>query len=545
MLSLILAAGVAAAPAASPAPAAAAPVTPLDRYELTVNDETVATEETVRTVAAGTTTLKGRVSLKLPGGGDGSFRHEATLGPDGTPKSYTLEVDIPGQEVTLAVVPGESGYRMSVTPKGAQAPASTQTIAVKSPVVLMDNNLTSHIDAWTRTLQSLGPKEERTIQALVPQVAQAMPATVRRGDDTKGTLDGAPVPARAYRLTIANLTLDLLARASDGALLEASVPVQHLRMRRAGFVAPAPAAQSAAKAADPRETSTQVAGPAAKLPATLIVPRQPEPVAGIVLLSGSGPNDRDETIGPNTPFADIARGLADRGIATLRFDKRTHVVKDKVDATLAAEYYEDGAAAIAMLAGTTGVDPKRIFLLGHSEGAMVAPTLAASSPTIKGLVLMAPGVRPIDEMLIDQLSFGAKLMGRDKAEIDEQSKQLADQFALVKDPKAKTDPKILGVPATYWREVLALDVPAAVKKSALPVLVLQGDKDYQVRKDLDFERLRTSVGDTGGRVTFRSFADLNHLFIKIDGQSSGAEYGIPGKVDPAVINAIADWVLAR
>jgi len=301
-------------------------------------------------------------------------------------------------------------------------------------------------------------------------------------------------------------------------------------------------------AADLRERAIDVNGEAGALPALLLVPKSDAPVPGVVFLSGSGPNDKDETIGPNKPFADIARGLGDRGIASLRFDKRTLAIKDKsgaADVRLEDAYYDDARVAIALLSATAGIDPERIFVLGHAEGAMVAPKVAASSSGTRGIVMMAPGVRPLDTIIIDQMESGAKLIGRSADEIAEQTAALQETFAAIRDPKRKDTAPFLGATAACWRELLALDVPKMVRASKLPILVLQGDQDIQVRKDADFELLKTRVGSSGGRVTYRSFAGLNHLFMRVERESTGAEYGFPGRVEPAVISVIADWILLR
>jgi pimeloyl-ACP methyl ester carboxylesterase len=278
------------------------------------------------------------------------------------------------------------------------------------------------------------------------------------------------------------------------------------------------------------------------------MPKSQKPVPAVLFLSGSGPNDKDETVGPNKPFADIARGLGDRGIASLRFDKRFYAIKDKsklAGVTLKDEYYDDAAAALALLSTRPGVDASRIFVLGHSEGAMVAPNVAAAFPRARGIVMLAPGVRPIDAMLIDQMEFGAKLTGRSADEIAEQTRELTETFAAIRDPSKTDTPPFMGAPAAYWREVIALDVAKMVRDSKLPILVLQGDQDIQVKKEADFELLRARAGDSSGRVTYRNFAGLNHLFMKVERESTGAEYGIPGHVDPAVVSVIADWILLR
>lgn len=530
--------------AAKPAPAAPAKTT----YKLAIGGEELGTEDAAVATTAEGRTLTSSVHLTLPGG-QAALTQDLRLKPDGALISYVLDIDAPGQQITLKTTPTDDGVSVGIFSKGGDSALQTKPIALKAPYVLIDNNFASHLDLYTRTLGDLGPGGERSFSLLVPQVVQSIPAVVKRLADGTATLDGKPVATRGYRITVANLTEELVASASDGALLRVEVPLQRLTIVRAGVAfAPAPAEKSSAapqKSGDSRETEVTVKGPAGELPAVLLVPKREKPVPGVVLLSGSGPNDRDETIGPNKPFRDIANGLADRGIATLRFDKRTHALKAKAKATLAAEYFEDATAAIKLLAATPGVDPERVFVLGHSEGAMLAPTIGGQNEGIRGLVLMAPGIRPIDAMIIDQLAFGAKLTGRSEDEIAEQTKTLKDQFAAIRDPKRADAPAVMGAPAAYWRELLAIDVTKTVKDSKLPILVLQGDEDIQVRKDLDFNALKSSVGDAGGRVAYQSFASLNHLFMRVDGRSSGAEYGIPGHVEPSVPNAIADWILAR
>jgi hypothetical protein len=467
--------------------------------------------------------------------------------------SYALDVDVPGQQVVLAARLTEAGYTMTLTPKGATEPTQSRDTVVKTSVFLLDNNLASHLDALTRKLLDLDVGDERTIIALVPQVFQAFPAGVKRGPDGAALLGGAPVATRSYDLVMANTATELVVRADDGALLQAEVPVQRAILKRRGFepVREAPAAAAAAAGdfgADPREKAIELKGPAGPLPATLLVPKSERPVPAVVLLSGSGPNDQDETIGPNKPFTDIARGLGDRGIASLRFDKRTFAIKDKsklVGVRLKDEYDDDAGVAIALLGATDGIDPERVFVVGHSEGAMIAPRVAASNRKARGIVMMAPGVRPVDAMIIDQMAYGAKLIGLDTNQIAEQTATLKETFASIRDPKRKNTPPFMGATAAYWRELIGLDVPKMVRESKLPILVLQGDQDIQVRKDADFELLRTRAGACGGRVTYRSFAGLNHLFMKVEHESTGAEYGFLGHVDPAVISVIADWIFLR
>ena len=523
----------------------APPAGAADSYELKAGGAPIGTEEAVRAQGDDGATLAGTVRVAFPGGGEGTLKQDARYGKDGKLTGYTLDIDAPGQQFVLKVAASQAGYAVTLTPRGSTTPLKSESIATTGAVVLLDNNFASHLDLFTRTLKDLDAGGTRTITALVPQAMQAFPAKVERLPDGTALLDGVSVPTRVYGLTIANVREEIVAAAADGALLHAAVPIQGFDISRKGF---APATKAAPTATDPRESPVSVRSAVGPLPGALTLPKSEGLVPAVLLISGSGANDRDETIGPNKPFRDLAYGLADRGIASLRVDKRTAVIKDPAafaNVTLAAEYYDDAAVALALLRATPGVDPKRVFVLGHSEGAMVAPRIAATDGKLRGVILMAPAVRPLDVVLIDQQRVGAKLMGRSDAEIAEQTREVEATFAKIRDPKRTDTPPFLGAPAAYWRELLAVDVPGGVAALKIPVLVLQGDKDYQVRKDLDFDVLKAKAGTADGRITYRSFPKLNHLFIAVERESTGAEYGLPGHVDPAVIATIADWLLAR
>jgi alpha-beta hydrolase superfamily lysophospholipase len=524
---------------------AAAPARAADSYELKAGGERIGTEESTRTPGDDGMTLAGAVRVAFPGGGEGTLTQEARYAKDGKLSGYTLDIDAPGQQFVVKVVPSQAGYALTLTPRGSNTPLKSESVATTGPVVLLDNNFASHLDQFTRTLKDLGAGGTRAVTALVPQAMQAFPAKVERLADGTAQLDGMSVSTRTYALTIANIREEIVAAAADGALLHAAVPIQRFDISRKGFT---PAKAVAPLPADPRESAVSVRSPVGSLPGAVTRPKTEGLAPAVLFISGSGPNDRDETVGPNKPFRDLAYGLTDRGIASLRVDKRTAVIKDPAafaNVTLAAEYYDDAAAALALLRATPGVDPNRIFVLGHSEGAMVAPKIAATDGKLRGVILMAPAVRPIDVVLIDQQRLGAKLTGRSDAEIAERTRDLEATFAKIRDSKRTDTPPFLGAPASYWREILAVDVAGGVAALKIPVLVLQGDKDYQVRKDLDFDVLKAKAGTAGGRITYRSFPKLNHLFMPVEHESTGAEYGLPGHVDPAVISAIADWLLAR
>lgn len=284
------------------------------------------------------------------------------------------------------------------------------------------------------------------------------------------------------------------------------------------------------------------------LPGTLSRPTGAGPFPGVVLVHGSGPNDRDESLGPNKPFRDLAEGLASRGIAVLRYDKRTRTHAGRIAGlkgyTVKDEVVDDAVAAVKQLRGTPGIRADRIFVVGHSLGALLAPRIAAADPSIAGLVLMAALARPVAETIVAQVRYLSMLDGRvsadEQAALDATIKLAADVRAL-----KPTDPPIVSPPfsaaASYWVDLRDYDPLAAVRLLEQPMLVLQGERDYQVTME-DFAAWQRAVG-TRANVQLKSYPSLNHLFIGGSGPSAPDEYNRPGHVDEAVVRDIAAWIL--
>lgn len=286
------------------------------------------------------------------------------------------------------------------------------------------------------------------------------------------------------------------------------------------------------------------------LPGTLALPKGEGPgskqnAPAVVLVHGSGPHDRDESIGPNKPFLDIARGLAAQGIAVLRYEKRTRARPQDFagrDFTIDEEATDDAVAAVASLRAADGIDPRRVFVLGHSQGGMLAPRIASKAGDVAGLVLLAAPARPLLDILIEQNQRLAVLDDgkTSDAERDAIEKLKAQVQAARKDPAAKAEALPLGLPASYWRSTDAVDPVAEARQVALPMLVLQGARDIQV-VDADWQRWRGGFHDDA-KVEFKLYEKLNHLGIAGEGEGSLAEYGTPGHVDAQLIGDVATWI---
>ncbi|WP_330478941.1 alpha/beta hydrolase [Streptomyces platensis] len=288
-------------------------------------------------------------------------------------------------------------------------------------------------------------------------------------------------------------------------------------------------------------------GPLA-VPGTLSLPAGPGPWPAVVLLSGGGAFDRDESSGPNKPLKDLAWGLATRHVAVLRFDKATFAHPDRLpsDFTMADEYLPSALAAVRLLRQQPEVAPDRIHLLGHSMGGKVAPRIAAADPSVAGLVLLAADTQPMYEAAVRVARYLAELAPGPSA--DEWVSALIRQAALVAGPELTPDTSShllpLGLSAAYWLDLRAYDPVATAARLVCPMLILQGGRDYQVTVADDLTRWQKALAHRP-EVAIRIHQHVNHLFFSGSGQPTPAEYTRPGHVDPAVVDEIATWLVRQ
>jgi pimeloyl-ACP methyl ester carboxylesterase len=306
-----------------------------------------------------------------------------------------------------------------------------------------------------------------------------------------------------------------------------------------------------------------------KIACTLTRPRSDAPIPAVVLITGSGPEDRNETVFGHRPFLVLADHLTRKGIAVLRCDDRGVGGSSAGPADATSDSYADDAlAGVAYLKTRKEIDPARIGLCGHSEGGLVAPLAAARSKDVAFIVLLAgPGV-PGSEIILDQTRLIMKAEGASDAEIEKTTSTSAKVFAAVreeKDPKlteARVRKELAASPegltpeqidrqtrtalSPWFRYFLTYDPAPTLSKVEVPVLALNGERDLQVPAAENTKAIRTALDSAGHKdYKVQILPGLNHLFQEAHTGSPTEYASIEQTFAPSALTMISDWILAH
>ncbi|WP_081756898.1 alpha/beta fold hydrolase [Gorillibacterium massiliense] len=437
---------------------------------------------------------------------------------------------------------------------GAEAKYDTakKEAAITSVSALQDKAVSSIISLFTQgDYQKLSDKyfsddmkksvPVSQLSAAGMQLAKTAGAFVKVNSAESQSSSGSKVYILILAFEKANLKLTLS--------IDANLKVNGLLFQDAPSQAIAPASVKEEEVIVGKDTAYPLKG-------TLTIPAKVTgPLPAVVLVQGSGPSDRNETADAYAPFRDLAWGLAEQGIAVLRYDKRTYTygasyTPEMVAAiTVKDETVDDAIAAAKLLKADPRIDPKRVYVIGHSLGGMLAPRIDAEGGDFAGLILLAGSPRPLWEIIHDQNtallatmadSDPNKKTGNDLVEAEYAK---AKTIATMSDDEAKKT-TVFGLPATYFKEMDSHSAADYAKKLTKPVLVLQGQDDFQVYPDKDFPMWKDLLkGDP--QASFKLYPGLNHFFVDYSGPGAGttAEYSVPGTVSKEVITDIGAWIL--
>ena len=305
------------------------------------------------------------------------------------------------------------------------------------------------------------------------------------------------------------------------------------------------------------------------LAGTLTLPKQKGTVTAVVLVSGSGPQDRNSALLGHKPFWVIADHLTKQGIAVLRVDDRgVGESEGEHNATSLAGFKRDAAAGVAFLKTQKKIDASKIGVMGHSLGGVIAPMVACEDPDLGFIVMLAGGGMRGDELMLLQKEVVERRMGVDAEDIatgkaniakaydiiinhpgpkEEMKTALHDHFITIfGDDLSAFQVKVLADQLTFpWlSDFIKHDPKATFAKVKCPVLALNGSNDVQVTPKENLEGIKAGIESNGNTaVTIKEYEGLNHLF-----QSS--ETGLPQEYSqleetfsPQVLADIAEWIL--
>ena len=287
------------------------------------------------------------------------------------------------------------------------------------------------------------------------------------------------------------------------------------------------------------------------LPGAIVLPEGDANTA-VVLLAGSGPQDLDGTIGASrNPFLkDIAEGLAERGIASIRFTKVTKHAPEAVEMkslTLDDEYFNDAAAAIKLLQEQPELKEAKLFVVGHSQGAMVMPEVLNRNTELAGGVSLAGTPRSLFDVIHDQnmkaLEAQEDLPEEKRTQQLELAKETTELAKKIDDPSDEV-PLLLAksMSSSYIASLNNLDAASTAAQLGVPMLFLQGEADRQVFYDVDYREWQELLADKEN-ATFESYSNLSHLFGKSVGIAAMDDINSVERMNPQVIDDMAEWLL--
>jgi len=539
MLAMILASLLFAADTASPSPASSTPAPSSAAipdgtytYEFRAGGSTIGTSVITITRASGAMKAHEVASLQV------TYTVDSTLDPAtfstnalhavvaSTPVdvafgSTSLTETAKGKSFTLPIAAGAKGYVVLT------GPVMTGFFLTAAQVHATGSMVLTGVDF--AAAQSL-------LITLVQAPASSRPATVGSNDIgyvTKGLTSG-DVTIWADPSTLVPQEMDVPSQGISIVLTKRSTASMATQATSGAVPTPLPTAFPHFTSSDISFTSRD----GTKLAGTITVPDHATAgLPAVVLDHGSRSDDRNEQVGPNPIFLELSNALSNHGFVVLRYDKRG-IGKSGGDARTATrdDLLNDARAAIAFVQRSLDVDPRRVFVLGHSEGGELAPSLAAEGAPVRGIALMAPPAIPLDQIIMQQATRGMTGAARTKADA-------AEQEALDEIRKGQLDP---GGAGPWLRSSFGIDPAQVIKRVPCPILILQSGKDFQVLAK-DLPRLVNAAKAAHRDVTVRVFPNDDHLFITVpSGQTAvSAEYLAPHRVDPAMIGALLAWLRAK
>lgn len=513
------------------------------RFTLYAAGREAGAEEWTLVAKNGSRVLESRLTLDLPAGAQELSLTATFDAATGELRSFLARGVAGGRERLLRLV--RDGDRLTGEIREGEAARSVSLPAVPGTIPLVDPFTAPYLLLLSRYDRTRGG--EQRFPLVYPLTGETGEVPVVRREEQAITLDGRALVAtrllaRPDRAEVANLWVD-----GDGKLLVAARSVAGISAVRGqaariglrpGEDPPVPEGAAALR--------IRLAGPAGILAGTFTRPEGTERVPAALILAGSGPQDRNGNEPASelqwNPLASFAEALVVRGIASLRYDERG---VGRSGGTFAdagfTDLLADARSALDYLASRDDVDPGRIAVVGHSEGALLAAALAADGRTpVKAVVLLGAPAEPLDRILVAQISD--RLAARDLPERDRQ--RIVGEFrAFLEHVRLSTVDRLVwdgrGREVKWLREHMELDPLALYRHVRVPALVVQGERDAQVPPS-HAARVGAALASPGGAAV-RLRPGLDHYLMP--GSEDLRDYGdARRRVDPGALGVVGDWL---
>jgi pimeloyl-ACP methyl ester carboxylesterase len=483
------------------------------------------------------------------------------------PFFYHLAAETPSGSQIISAQLGLSGLHMEV-----QAGTAHQSADVPDArnMVIVDNNLMSHFVVLLMAAEAEAIEQE--FIAVIPQALLTLPSSLEGPEEVAFTSAGVRYQGFLYRLQMGDILIDTVVY--EGRLVglfnrTQAVEGYRLDLFPEGIVLEQKLTATPSLPSGVKEIELTFKSKKILLAGTLTLPEEAvEPVPGVLFIHGSGPVDRDE----NAPgmainvFRELAHAFAQVGIGSLRYDKRgVGESGGSFEEASRDDLLADADAALGALRSAAGIDAARCFLLGHSEGGYLAPTLAGGDPDLAGLILIASAARSLADVTRWQVETLARMRGLSEEEVATALDQ-EDQFIkFVKEStgewgdytfeelkeampwltEAKAEEIRHPFALTWLREHYLQDPLENLRHVNCPVLVIHGEKDLQVPPS-EAALITTTLEEVeNADVTVYVFPDLNHLLRYHPEPPSLAFRHVGDPVDPRVVKAVTDWVVEQ
>jgi len=492
------------------------------------------------------------------------------LAPGLTPTRYQLKGEtLQGKQWVDAVI--DDGRAQLQVLIGEQT--QKRELVGEPPLVVLDNNVMSHYLLLYKLIRAAPWQEGQALQAtaLVPQALTTLPLKVEPPEPATLKNGELTIPVERYAVQLGDFQIALYGQGETLFVIE--FPTQQILAYRRdllpeGVEIVAAEEEGARLPEGVREVELAFTSDDLKLVGALTLPEQLEkPVPAVLLLPGSGPVDRDENMpGLKLDFLKaVAHRLAQAGIGSFRYDKRGVGESEGVFSQASmTDLLNDARAALELLKSREEIDPERVFILGHSEGAILGPILAAEG-LVQGVILVAGTAHPLDWILIEQTRLINEAMGLPPEQVEERVEQSRKFVRFVKETRGDWEdftyeqvkeylpwitPEELegrkqGMSLRWWREHFAHDPLETIKQVKVPVLIIQGEKDLQVPKG-EAELLAQALKEAGNKdVELHILPDLNHLMRHHPEEPSIQYRHLDESVDERVLGIIVQWVRAH